>query len=93
MNMFPGSRSDVDHLRKDECLQLMEQLGEAQLGRGVLVIELTAMIKDLLFSKEDGQEQPLLGLAKMNRSQLAGKARQLNFLTAESHTKDTRFGS
>ena len=47
MNMFPVSRSDVDHLRKDECLQLMEQLGEAQLGRGVRVIELTAMIKDL----------------------------------------------
>ena len=87
MNMFPMSRSDVDDLRKDECLQLMEQLGEAQLRRGVLVMELKAMIKDLLFSEEDGQEQPLLGLAKMNRSQLADKARQLNIPTAESHTK------
>ena len=87
MNMFPMSRSDVDDLRKDECLQLMEQLGEAQLRRGVLVMELMAMIKDLLFSDEDGQEQPLLGLAKMNRSPLADKARKLNIPTAESHTK------
>ena len=47
--------------------------GEAQLRRGVLVMELKAMIKDLLFSEEDGQEQPLLGLAKMNRSQLAAR--------------------
>ena len=90
MNMFPMSRSDVDDLRKDECIHLMEQLGEAQLRRGVLVkalMELKAMIKDLLFSEEDGHEQPLLGLAKMNRSPLADKARKLNIPTAESHTK------
>ena len=87
MNMFPMSRSDVDNLRKDECLQLMEQLGEPQPRRRVLVKALKAMIKDMLFSDEDGQEQPLLGLAKMNRSPLADKARKLNIPTAESHTK------
>ena len=50
-------------------------------------MELKAMIKDMLFSDEDGQEQPLLGLAKMNRSPLADKARQVNIPIAESHTK------
>ena len=88
MNMIPMSRSDVDNLRKDECPQLMEQLGEAQPRRGVLVMELKAVIKDLFLSKEDGQEQPLLCLAKMNRSQLADKARQLNVPIAESHTRE-----
>ena len=39
------------------------------------------------FIKEDGQEQPLLGLAKINRSQLADKAGQLNFPIAKSHTR------
>ena len=87
MNMFPVLRSDVDNLRKDECLQLMEQLGEAQPRREVLVMALKAMIKDMLFSDEDGQEQPLLGLAKMNRSPLADKARQVNIPIAESHTR------
>ena len=48
--MIPTSRLKVvDALRKDKCLQLMEQLGEAQPHRGVLVIEMKAMIKDLLF--------------------------------------------
>ena len=87
MNMFPMSRSDVDNLRKDECLQLMEQLGEPQPRRRVLVMALKAMIKDMLFSEEDGQEQPLLGLAKMNRSPLADKARQVNIPIAESHPR------
>ena len=87
MNMFPMSRSDVDNLRKDRCLQLMEQLGEAQPRRGVLVMEMKAVIKDLFLSKEDGQEQPLLCRAKMNRSQLADKARQLNIQIADSHTR------
>ena len=87
MNMIPMSRSDVDNLRKDECPQLMEQLGEAQPRRGVLVMELKAVIKDLLLSREGGQEQRLSGLAKMNRSQLADKARQLNVPIAESHTR------
>ena len=56
MNLFPMSRSDVDNLRKDECPQLMEQLGEAQPRRGVLVMELKTVIKDLLLSKKNGQE-------------------------------------
>ena len=34
------SRSEVYALRKDECLQLMEHLGQAQPRRGVLVVEL-----------------------------------------------------
>ena len=38
-------------------------------------------------SKEDGQEQPLLGLAKMNRSQLEDKAGQLNIPIAVIHTR------
>ena len=45
------------------------------------------MIKDLLFSKENGQEQPLLGLAKMNRSQLADNARHLKIPKTESHAR------
>ena len=40
------------------------------------MVELKATIKDLFFSKEHGQAQPLLGLANMNRSQLADMARQ-----------------
>ena len=87
MNMIPMSRSDVDNLRKDECPQLMEQLGEALPRRGVVVMKMKAVIKDLFLSKEDGQEQPLLCLAKMNRSQLADKARELNVPIAESHTR------
>ena len=50
--MIPISRSEVDALRKDERLQLMQQLGKVQPSRAVLVIEMKAMIKDLLFSKE-----------------------------------------
>ena len=84
--MIPISRSEVDALGKDECLQLMEQLGEAQPLRGVLVVEQKAMIKDL-FSKEGEQEKPLSGFAKMNRSQLADKARQPQVPVLENHTR------
>ena len=88
MKSIPMSRTEVDALRKDECLQLMEHLGEAQPRRGVLVVELKSMIKDLLFSKEGGQEKPLLGFAKMNRNQLAEKARQLQIPgIRESHER------
>ena len=38
--MIPTSRSEVDALKEDECLQLVEQLGEAHPHRGVLVVEL-----------------------------------------------------
>ena len=72
MNMIPMSRSDVDNLRRDECLQLMEQLGVAQPRRGVLM-ELKAIIEDLLFSQEDGPEQPLLGLAKNEQVSTGGQ--------------------
>ena len=61
--MFPMFRSEIDALRKDECLQLMEQLGEAQPRCRVLVVELNAMINYLVFPKECEQERPLLGLA------------------------------
>ena len=84
--MIPMSRSEVDALRKDECLQLMEHVGEAQLRRGVLVVELKAMLKELLL-KEGEQVKPLLGFAKMTRSQHADKARQLPIPISESHTK------
>ena len=46
-----------------------------------------AMIKDLLFSKEEQQEKQLLGFAKMNRSQLADKARQLQIPVPKNHTR------
>ena len=55
----------------------------AQPRRGVLVVELKAMIKDLLFSEEEEEEKPLLGFAKMNGSQLTDKARQLQIPTSE----------
>ena len=51
--MIPVSRSQVDALRKDECLQLVEELGEAQSRRGVLMVEMKAMIKDLLDLREN----------------------------------------
>ena len=63
-NMIPMSRSEVDALKKDECLQLIEQLGKAQPRRGVLMVELKAMVKELLFSKEREQEKQLLRFAK-----------------------------
>ena len=81
------SRSEVDALNKDECLQLMEHLGDAQPRRGVLVLELKSMIKDLIFPKGGEQEKPLLCFAKMNRGQLAEKARQLQILVYENHTR------
>ena len=86
-NMIPMSRSEVDALKKDECLQLMEHLGEAQLRRGVLVVELKAMLKVLLLSKEGEQEKSLLEFAKMTRSQLADKERQLQIPMSENHTR------
>ena len=51
------SRSEVDALRKDESLQLLEHLGEVQPRRGVLVLELKAMTKDLLFSEKRGNKK------------------------------------
>ena len=82
------SRSEVDALRKDESLQLLEHLGEVQPRRGVLVLELKAMIKDHLFSeKKEKQEKPLLGFARMNRSQLADKALQLQISVSENQTR------
>ena len=86
-NMIPMSGSEVDALKKDECLQLMEKLGEAQPRRGVLMVELKAIIKDLLFSKEREQDKPLLGFAKLNKSQLADKAR-LQIPVSENHTRE-----
>ena len=62
-------------------------LGEVQPRRGILVLELKAMIKDLLLSKEEEQENPLLGVARMTRSQLADKARQLQIPVSENHTR------
>ena len=52
------SLSDVDDLRKHDCLELMEQLGEAQLRCGVLVVKVKAMIKDLLIS--ENRTKPIL---------------------------------
>ena len=66
---------------------MMEHLGEAQPRRGVLVLELKSMIKDLLFAEGGEQEKLLLGFAKMNRSQLAEKARQLQIPVNEKHTR------
>ena len=86
MNLIPMSRSEADALRKDECLQLLEHLEEVQPGRGVLVLEPKAMIKDLLFSKEGEQDKPLLGFARTTRSQLADKVRQLQIPVSENHT-------
>ena len=57
MSVIPMSRSEVGALRKNECLQLLEHLGEVQPRRGVLVLELKSMIKDLLFAKEGKQEK------------------------------------
>ena len=59
MKSIPMSRSEVDALRKDGCLQLMEHLGEAQPRRGELVLELKSMIKDLLFAKRRTGETTL----------------------------------
>ena len=84
--MIPMSRSEVDALKKDECLQLMGLVGEAQSCRGVLVVELKAVVEDLLFSNGE-PEKPLLGVAKMNKSQLADKARQLQIPVSENHTR------
>ena len=82
------SLSAVGALNKDECLRLMEQLGEGHPRRGgVLVVDLKAMLKDLLFSKEGEQEKPLLRFAKMKRSQLADKARQLQIPMSENQTR------
>ena len=86
-NMIPMSQSENDAVRKDECLQLMKRVGEPQPHRGVLVMELKAILEDLLFSKEAEQEKPLLGFAKMNRSQLADKARQLQIPISENHAR------
>ena len=62
-------------------------LGEVQPRRGILVLELKAMIKDLLLSKQEERESPLLGVARMTRSQLADKARQLQIPVSENHTR------
>ena len=43
--------------QEDECLELIEQLGEAQPHRGVLLVELKAMTKVLIFSKEGWHSQ------------------------------------
>ena len=51
------------------------------------MLELKSMIKDLLFAKGGEQEKPLLGFAKMNRSQLAEKAIQLQIAVYENHTR------
>ena len=79
------SRSEVDALRKDECLQLMEHLGEAQPRRGVLVLELKSMIKELLLAKGGEQRKPLLGFARSE------KARQLQIPEKENHTRGHLF--
>ena len=57
-NLIPMSRSEVDAPRKDECLQLMEQLGEAQPHRGELVIELKATIQSGKAPFLTGEEPP-----------------------------------
>ena len=63
--MIPTSRPEVDapH-KKKECLQLMEQQGEAHPRRGVVVVELQAMVKELLFSREGEQEKPTPGICE-----------------------------
>ena len=86
-NMISMFWSEDDALRKDGCLQLMEHVGEAQLRRGVLVVELKAMLKDLLCSKEGELAKPLFGFTKMTRNQLADKARQLQIAISENHTR------
>ena len=85
--MIPMSRSEVDTLKRDECLQLMEQLGGAQLRRGVLLVELKARIKDLLISKEDEQHKPLLGFAQMDKSQPAEKNTPTAVINIREHTR------
>ena len=45
------------------------------------------MIEELLFGKGREQKKLLLGFAKVNRSQLAEKARQLQIPVYENHTR------
>ena len=78
--------------RTNAFLQQMEQPGAAQPRIEVLVVVLKAMIKDILFSKDGDQEQPLLRFANMNRSP-ADKARQLpstNIRERHEETADQR---
>ena len=70
--------------RTKAFLQQVEQPGTAQPRIEVLVVALKAMIKDILFSKDGEQEKPLVRFTKMNRSQLADKARQLQLPTSEN---------
>ena len=67
------SRSEVDALRKDESLQLLEHLGEVQPRRGVLVLELRAMIKDLLFSEKGETRKTFLGICKDEQEPAGGQ--------------------
>ena len=57
-NMIPMSRSAVGALNKDECLRLMEQLGEGHPRRGgVLVVDLKAMLKGSSLLERDSQRR------------------------------------
>ena len=87
--MIPMSRSEVDALRQDECLQLMEQLGEAQPRRVVLVVELKAMTKDLVFSREGEQKNPH---TENHTSYTAGKTERPR-LPGQAQSQDAPGGS
>ena len=90
MNLIPMSRSEVDVLRKEECLQLMEHLGEAQPRRGVLVVELKAMLKDLLFSKKENRKNRSWDShGRQRASSWTRHERQLQIPVSEKHTRRT----
>ena len=65
--------SEADAIRKDESLQWMEVLGETQPRRGLLVMELKAMIKDLLFSKEVEQKKKTPGICRDEQESASGQ--------------------
>ena len=62
------SLSDVDDLRKHDCLELMEQLGEAQPRCGVLVVKVKAMIRDLFISENRKKEIVVISSDEQERA-------------------------
>ena len=71
--MIPMCLLEVDALRKDECFQLMDPLGEAQPRRGVLVVDLETRIKDLLFAKEGRTGKATPGIRKDEQEPRKGR--------------------
>ena len=84
---MPTNRTQVDRLKKDEAVALLEELGK-EVPKNWTAPEVKGCLKDVLFPKTD-QKSPLTGLTKLNKRDLQARCEEAGADFTKNHTRET----